>query len=152
MDCLVYIALLALLLGLAFNCFYETIQHTRRLSRNTADVARALQAGERWREDVRRATEAPRLETSATESAFVLPQSGGAVRYALRDGAVLRQALPNTNWIEALPNVSHSSIHRDQRSRLATWRWEVELQSQRGKRHLVPLFTFQAVAGAKEKP
>jgi len=152
LDCLVYIALLALLLGLAFSCFYETTQHTRRLSNNTTDIVRALQAGERWREDVRHATESPRLEPASEETLLVLSQTNDVVRYAFRDGAVLRQTSANTNWIEALPNVKHSEMIRDQRSRVTMWRWELELQSQRGKRHLVPLFTFQAVAAGDKTP
>jgi hypothetical protein len=152
LDCIVYIGLLAVLLTLAFAGFYETTQNTRRLSSNAGDIARALQAGERWREDVRHATGLPRLERSDPEMLLILPRTNGIVRYAFRDGAVLRQVLPETNWFEALPNVKHSEIHRDQRSTVASWRWEVELQSQRGKRHLVPLFTFQAVAGVNETP
>jgi len=152
LDCLVYIALLALLLGLAFTCHYETIQHTRRLSNNTTDIVRTLQAGERWRDDVRRAIEAPRLEQAGSETLLLLPQTNGVVRYTFRDGVVLRQALPNTNWVEALPNAKRSEMLRDQRSRVTMWRWELELQSQRGTRHLIPLFTFQAVAVNHKTP
>jgi hypothetical protein len=152
LDCIVYIGLLAVLLGLAFTCFYETTANTRRLSSNASDIVRTLQAGERWREDVRRAIEAPRLQQADQETLLILPQTNAVVRYAFRDGTVLRQALPNTNWIEALPNVIHSEIHHDQRSHVTGWRWEIELQSNPGKRHIVPLFTFQAVSGAKERP
>ena len=152
LDCLVYIALLALILGLAFACFYETTQHTRRLANNTSDIGRTLQAGERWREDVRHATELPRLESARDETLLVLPQTNGVVRYAFRNGAVLRQTSASTNWIDALPNVKRSEMICDQRSHVIVWRWELELQSQRGKRHLIPLFTFQAVAGGNKAP
>ena len=152
LECLVYIALLTLLLGLAFTCFYETTQHTRRLSSNTADIVRALQAGERWRDDVRHATEPPRFDPMSQEALLVLPQTNGIVRYKLGDGAILRQALPNTNWVETLPNIKRSEMIRDQRSRVTVWRWELELHSQRGKRHLIPLFTFQAVAPGDRTP
>src|SRR5262245_40944303 len=48
-DCLAYIALLALILTMAFAAFYRANDYSRELSRNTADITRALQAGERWR-------------------------------------------------------------------------------------------------------
>jgi Tfp pilus assembly protein PilE len=58
-ECLVYIAVLAVVLNLSFVAYYRYEQHTRSLRRNADDITRALRAGERWREDVRTAIAPP---------------------------------------------------------------------------------------------
>src|SRR5580765_2729022 len=72
-DCLVYIGLLAVLLGLAFIAFYRVSDYSRHLSQNAADISRALYAGERWRKDVRTATGTPQLVQSGEGAVLHLP-------------------------------------------------------------------------------
>jgi len=109
-DCLAYIALLALILTMAFAAFYRANDYSRDLSRNAADIARTLQAGERWRADVRSSTQPPRLETIGNESLLRLASGAGEVTYAFRGGGIFRQALPNTNWVELLPRAASSRM------------------------------------------
>ena len=54
-DCLVYLAIWVVVVGLAFSAFYRCMSYSKNLARNADDIARALKAGERWREDVRAA-------------------------------------------------------------------------------------------------
>lgn len=145
-DCLAYIALLALILTMAFTAFYRTLEHSRDLSRNAADIARALQAGERWRADVRASTRPPRLETIGDESRLRLASVAGEVTYAFRDGGVLRQALPSTNWVELLPRAAGSRMFEERRQHLGVWHWDVELKGGQKVARVRPLFSFQAVA------
>jgi len=151
-DCLAYIALLAIILTMAFMAFYRATEHSRDLSRNAADIARALHAGERWRADVRASTRPPRLELSGDESWLRLLHDAGEVNYAFRDGGVLRQALPNTNWVELLPRVVHSRMLEECRQHVAVWHWEVELKGGQKVARVRPLFSFQAVARSAPKP
>ena len=151
-DCLMYIALLGVILTLALAAFYRTNENSKNLAQNAADIVRALHAGERWREDVRAATGAPRVVEEANETLLQLPQAGGEVRYRWRDGIISRQTTGNTNWTDLLPNVKSSLMEPDPRGHVTAWRWELELQGRQKVARVKPLFTFQAVPAAGVKP
>src|SRR5213593_4873328 len=55
-DCLVYLAIWTVVVGLAFSAFFRCMSYSKNLARNADDIARALKAGERWRQDVRAAS------------------------------------------------------------------------------------------------
>jgi len=153
-ECLVYIAVSSVLLGLAFAAFYRVMENAKGLRRNAADIARVLQAGERWREDIHRATGPLRLVSSqgAVEQMFHVPQRPGEAVYFFTGTNVLRRAGPDARWMEVLVGVKVSRMDRDRRERITAWRWEVELSAGRKKPLVRPLFTFQAVAPAQEQP
>src|SRR5262245_15843013 len=147
-DCLVYLAIWAVVVGLAFLTFYRVMSYSKNLERNADDIARALKAGERWREDVRAAIGPPNLVTwePGVAQALHLPQKSGEVIYLCVDGAVLRQSGTNAPWIPALRGVKSSRMEKDNRQRIVSWRWEVELKNKQKVARARPLFTFQAVA------
>src|SRR5439155_6455149 len=91
-ECLVYLAVSSLLLGLALAAFYRVMENATGVRRNAADIARVLRAGERWREDIRRASGPLKLVTveGAVEQAVHVPQSGGEVIYLFTGTNVLR--------------------------------------------------------------
>ena len=154
-ECLVYLVISSLLLGLAFAAFYRVMDNARSLRRNAADIARALKAGERWRDDVHRAAGPVRLvvsEDGGTVQAFHVPQRTGEVVYFFTETNVLRRADPDAPWVEALGAVKHSRLVRDLREGVAAWRWEMELDPGRKEPLVRPLFTFQAAAPAAETP
>lgn len=153
-DCLVYIALLLVLLTLAFMTFYKTFDASKALSRHAADTARALNAGERWRADVRAATAPPRLEQTDGEAVLHLPRGNEEILYAFREGAVLRRSptATNTEWEPFLSEVKASRMLADPRQRVMAWRWELELAPAGEAKRVKPLFTFQAVVGLTQKP
>jgi len=147
-DCLVYLAIWAVVVGLAFSAFYRSMSYSANLARNADDIARALKAGERWREDVRAATGPFKLVAveASVEQALHIPQKTGEVIYLFIDGAVLRQTGTNAPWIPALSGVKSSRMERDERQRVVSWRWDVELKNKQKVARVRPLFTFQAVA------
>jgi len=49
-ECLIYLSVWSVLLGLSFAAFYRVWDNATRLRRSAADIARVLQAGERWRD------------------------------------------------------------------------------------------------------
>jgi hypothetical protein len=151
-DVLVYIALLALILGLAFAAFYRTLEHSRQLERNVADVLHALRTGERWRKDMRSATQPPSLARSAEALTLRIPHAHGHVAYVFRDGAVFREEAPGGQQLEVLPNVKASDFHRDAHRHVTAWRWELELRGKQTATRVQPLFTFQAVAPTEVQP
>jgi len=153
-DCMAYIALLLLLLTLAFMAFYQTTDNSKHLSRNAADIVRVLNAGERWRADVRSAVRPAALTQTPRETILHLPHSQGEVLYAFRDGTVLRQATTNATpiWETFLTDIKSSTMKLDRRSRVTAWRWEVELQAAQKVARVRPLFTFQAVPAQSVTP
>ena len=110
-DCLVYIAIWMVVTGLAFSAFYRSLNYTRQLNRYTDDIALTMQVGERWREDIRRAT-AP-LQMVGVESSIAqalhIPQKTNEVIYLFIDGMVLRQAQTNA-VVTGLVNNSNAWI------------------------------------------
>ncbi len=144
LDCLVYLSLLMIVLGLAYAGFYAVFENTMRLNRNAADIVRALQAGDQWREDVRRASGAPKLLELQGQTALHIPQTNGDLVYFFKTNTVLRKAGAAAPVL-FLPQVKDSRMEIDQRRHVASWRWEVELQKPGTTSRLKPLFTFQAV-------
>jgi Tfp pilus assembly protein PilE len=138
-ECLVYIAVFAVVLNLSFVAYYHYDQHTRNLRRNADDITRALRAGERWREDVRTAIAPPH----AIENGLAIPQQSGEVAYVFTDGAVWRQT--GATRVVVLKQIKASTISDDSRQRVNAWRWELELASPQKVVLVRPLFTFTAV-------
>lgn len=150
-DCLVYIALLALILELAFGAFYRTMEHSTQLERNAADILAALRAGERWREDVRAATGPLQVESNAVTTVLHIPRASGEITYVLRAGSLQRQESPGGQREELLSKVQAARFDRDAREHVTAWRWELELRGRQPIARVQPRFTFQAVARAETK-
>ena len=147
LECLAYVALLGLVLTLALGAFYRTTDHSRQLARNAGDIVRTLQAGERWREDIRSAQGPVRLLRTNSEDVLLIPRTNGAVAgYVWRAGAVWRQANSVSPWQPFLAPVKSSRMEMDRRQRVVAWRWELELQGARKKARVQPKFAFEAVA------
>jgi len=64
-ECMVYIALFALIFGLAMATFNLCWDDSKALHYATDDIAAALYAGEQWRADIRNATGDITVETTA---------------------------------------------------------------------------------------
>jgi hypothetical protein len=145
-DLMVYLALFTLIFGMALAAFYEVNDNSNRISRNAADMVRALRVGEKWRADVRAATSQPRIIQSDGESALVLTQPSGEVRYLSKGGAVYRQD-PGKQPMMILPAVKSSTMESDPRLKVTAWRWDLELAPSGKSKptHVPPLFTFTAV-------
>ena len=139
-EMLVYIAVLAVVVNLAFFAYYRYDQQMRNVRRNADDIVRAMRAGERWRDDVRNATASPR----AIEDGMVIPWRSGEIVYVFADGTVWRRAAGSQTV--ALKNVSASTMSSDPRDRVSAWRWELELTSPKKTVLMRPLFTFTAVS------
>src|SRR5690349_18177766 len=60
-ECLVYISLVFVILGMATVAFYRCFDNMKSLRRNSNDITQALNVGELWREDVRAATKPVRF-------------------------------------------------------------------------------------------
>ena len=147
-EALVYIALIGAVLGIGYSAMYRCLDSSIALRRNADDIASALQAGERWRADIRAATTAPRTEVVEGGQLLHLDSPRGEVTYRFGTNGVSRQ-LSGGGWANLLPRVKSSTMTTDPREHITAWRWEVELRPRVTASvkpgHLRPLFTFIAV-------
>ncbi len=146
MECLVYMAVSVVLLGIATMALYEGLDNMKALRSNADDIARALQAGELWREDVRSAT-GP-IHLAGNGETIEIPNPSGNIFYRFADARVSRRTGLDTAWRVVLPRVQRSQMAADARQGVTAWRWELELKtSRRAHIRVHPLFTFFAVPG-----
>ena len=148
-EALVYMAVLFVIVGMAYTAMYRSMNASAGLRRNANDIESALKAGERWREDVREAVRPPRVENVGhNETILHLPQARGEVSYRFSDNRVSRRS-GQSEWFALLENVKVSTFIADQRSKVTAWRWEVELRPYRKRiSSIPPLFTFISVPSA----
>ena len=151
-EMLVYMAMLAVLFTLGYAAMYKSMDASTGLRRNANDITQALNAGERWREDVRAATQAIRLDSTTNEESLLhIPQPKAEVMYRFASNCVSRR-VGTGEWSPALEHVNASAFISDPRQKVVAWKWEVELQPYRKSlTRLHPLFTFLAVPAAQTK-
>jgi Tfp pilus assembly protein PilE len=145
-DAMVYIAILGIILALAYEGFYTALTNARRLNRYTSDIAHALRVGEQWRAELRGCSAEPRFEQSPDNTILVLPHKSGEICYTFWKNALFRLPPGQSNWVSVVPNVQKSTMLRDQRDKIPTWRWELELKAHHNNPKIKPLFTFEAVS------
>ncbi len=146
LECLVYIGLFAVILGLALASFYLCWDNSKALMYAADDIAAALRAGERWRADVRNATGKITVETTSQGEFLRIPRGKSVILYSFSAGEVHRQ-LASSDFSELLlATVQASQMVGDPRGPVKAWRWELELKSRRKEAHLPLLFTFEAAA------
>lgn len=152
MECLVYISVVAVVLGIGSMAFWKCWDAYKGLHRNADDIVRALRAGEQWRADIRRAIGPVRPESDDGRQRLYIPGPGGEIVYTWTSGEVRRQARPAAPGALLLTKVKSSRMQLNSRQHLTAWRWELELQPDRKKARLRPLFSFEAVPGSTLVP
>jgi hypothetical protein len=80
-ECMVYLALLTLVLAGASVLFFRSWDTSLGLRRTMDDISTTLKTGERWRQDVRSAIRPPRLEKTEAGEYIYLPQKSGEIVY-----------------------------------------------------------------------
>jgi Tfp pilus assembly protein FimT len=144
-ECLVYISVLAVLLGIGFAAFYRCFDTSRTLRYAGEDLGAALRCGERWRADVRSATGEIVIEKNQNEQTLRIPQNTNEpLVYEFASNQVHR--ISNGRSAVVLRNVKSSRMEIQKRGDVVAWRWEMELSPRRGKTKLRPMFTFEAVS------
>lgn len=144
-ECMIYLSVVMVVVGLAMALLYRALEANRGLDRNSQDIARALRAGEQWREDVRRAEGPIQHERINNMEQIRIPQAGGEVFYAWTEGVLWRAGLEHTNYVPLLSGVKACQIIKDQRLQVSAYRLEIELAQRQKAARLRPLFSFGAV-------
>jgi type II secretory pathway pseudopilin PulG len=143
-ETVVYISVLFVLLGAAYMAMYRCIDRSVALRRNANALTSALEAGERWRADVRAATGSVQTDKDLLR----IPTSRGEIAYRFEDHSVMRRISSNS-WVELLPGIKTSDMQPDRRQQVTAWRWDFELLPTRkdtaDTNRFHPLFTFLAV-------
>jgi hypothetical protein len=149
MECLVYLAVFFLLLGIAMAAFYTCWDRSVVLQYATDSVESALRAGERWRSDVRGATGKISVETTPAGELLRIPHGKDEIFYSFHDGAV-RRKLASQDFSELLPvQIKSSQMETEMRNQTTVCRWELELKPPHKEAHMPLLFTFEAVPTTK---
>jgi hypothetical protein len=143
LECMVYIIVFTILLGIGMAAFYFCWDHSKALIYATDDITSALRAGERWRADVRGATGAILVEPTAEGETATIPEGTKEIFYRFDAGEVRRQIASSGFSELLLPGVKSSQMKMDARGGVSAWRWEVELIQRRKETHLPLLFTFE---------
>jgi hypothetical protein len=147
-EALVYIGLVFVVLGTGYAIMYRCVENSVLLRRNAQDMASVLNAGERWRADIR--SSRPPLQIENTENGQTLRLKGavGEVVYRFETNTVTCSA-QGQPVIRLLSNVKSSEMRASPRQKVIAWQWEVELlprakgYSKPGR--VRPLFSFTAV-------
>jgi hypothetical protein len=145
-ECLVYIAVFGILLGIATLAFYFCWDHTRAVMLTADDVESALRAGETWRADVRAATGPITVETTAAGEIVKIPGHERDIVYRYAGGELCRE-IPSQNFSRVvLLKVKNSDMKAESRPYVSAWRWNLQLTPRRNEGPFPSLFTFEAVS------
>ena len=144
-ECLVYVAVFVILLGIGTAAFYFCWDHSKAVVMATDDITSALRAGERWRADVRTATGNISVEKTTDGEVVRIPTKEKDIFYRFESGGVRREVSGLNNSQLLLPKVKTSQMRAEARNTVNAWRWELELTQRRKETHLPLLFTFEAV-------
>ena len=138
-ECLVYMSVLAVVLGIASAAFYRCWDDNKAMTRNGNDIVRTLKAGEIWRDDMRAATGPIQIATTNSEQTVRIPRGNKELIYSFANGEVRKQMDTNSAWQIVLSKVKSSQMQIDKREQVTAWRWEVELESTRKKSPHAPV-------------
>jgi len=145
-ECLVYLSVITVILGLALGAFYVCWDRSKALHYATDDINAALHAGERWRADIRNATGKITVQTTPEGERLRIPCGTNVLIYSFHANEVRRQ-IASSDFSELLmPKVKISQMMKETRGPVAAWRWEVELTPHRSETRLPMQFTFEAAA------
>jgi len=145
-ECLVYISVFAILLGVGTGAFYVFWDNSTVLRETTDDITGALRAGEIWRTDVRGASGKIQTENSSDGVLVAIPQSGGEIFYRLSGDTLWRRTTAANYWTPVLHHIRNSQMQMDDRDGIQAWRWELKLIPRRAQEKMPLEFSFEAVA------
>lgn len=144
-ECLVYIAVLGVLLSVGGLTAAKAWDAHRALSRNANDIHRAMNAGERWRQEVRHAIRPIEFNSTHSHALCRITTASGLVEYQVADGTLQRREGEHGAWLNVLPRVRTSEMSVTNLHGVSACRWELAMEPAHKRARLQPLFTFTAV-------
>jgi Tfp pilus assembly protein PilE len=144
-ECLVYVAVFSILLGLGTAAFYLCWDNTRAVIGTADKIETALRAGERWRADVRSATGAIAIETTTDGETVRIPEAGREIVYRFAGGEVHRDLASPPRSQLLFEKVKTSEMKTESRNGVTAWSWNLELTTTHRILTYPLWFTFEAV-------
>lgn len=149
LECLVYMAILFVVVGCATAIFFRSWTDSKALHRNATDILAALHAGDQWRDDVRKAIGPVQVAETSDGEQIRIPSAQGTTYYTFSNGKISRQGAGDSIGQVWLDSVKASQMQMEKRNDISSWRWELELKSSIRTAKFHPLFTFEAVPGGR---
>ncbi|HXF09644.1 MAG TPA: hypothetical protein VN625_02590, partial [Desulfuromonadaceae bacterium] len=129
--------------------FFLMLNSSTALRYNANDISRAMEAGERWRADVRGATGWIQSGVSTNGVTFSIPHRKAVVAYRLSEDTLWRQNTSTSPWVPVLNRVKNSQMETAMRGTARTCVWELELIPRKTVAKVPLAFSFEAVAPDK---
>lgn len=142
-ETLVYVALFAVVSGVAVELFITGSNAAHSVSRACDRIVNVTRQGDRWRADVRNALDITVNEQH--DSVEIVTRGGNVIEYTFRDHTVWRShnAGSETAFI---PRVQQCRFTRYSPDQPRAWKMALELREESGNAGVEPLFDFIAVA------
>jgi hypothetical protein len=140
-EVLIYIAVLAVVTGLALSLFHRGFANSRNLRLAADDVLRISRLGDRWRERVRQAADF-RLDQAEMS---IVHSGGKTFFYKFADGAIKEKEGDAGQWRTLMANIKSCSFTEIKNPGFTTWELNVELRTRTPNAKVKPLFSFIAV-------
>lgn len=150
-EALVYISVLFVVLGVGYFAVHRFIDHSVALRHYSDDINGAVNAGERWRADVRSSAGITLTPDQSGARLVSLRSATNSIEYRFAEQTVFRRVNGGT-WTRVLANVKQSRMESEKRGAVVAWRWELLLTpgtKTKAPPRVQPLFTFLAVPGSK---
>lgn len=147
-EVIAYMAMFFVITGLAYDALYRCWTASAEFRRNSEEAARALQAGEQWRADVRAATGPIEASSMHDGQTVRIPGAGGEIVYDWRGERLSRSDARGRAEV-VLSRIKSSRMADELKPFGAVWRWDLELTA-KPKWRTRPLFSFAAVAPQEE--
>ena len=144
-ECLVYIAVLGVLISIGGFTAAKAWDAHRAVARNANDIHRPMNAGERWRAEVRSAVRPLEVVSAGSNTVWRIATTGGVIEYQLAEGVLQRRDSADGAWLDVLPRVRASTMSVVNPSGVTACRWELEMEPPHKRARQRPLFTFTAV-------
>ena len=145
-ECLVYVALFAVLLTCATRFFTVVYHHNKAVAKAASYTNAALDAARHWRRDIANAKGEPELIRSERFDVIRIDQaSGGQVSYRVNGTRLERHN--SKEWVPIIRRVASSIMLPDQREHVRAWRWELAMETKSRFLGDPVRFSFTAVPG-----
>ena len=149
-EAVVYLSLVFIVAGGASMVALKLTEQSKRLKEKTDLIARTLQVGEIWRKEIREATGPIVLIEEDGFIDLIVPADGDDIVYRYFENSLWRSGSRSEDASFLFSKLQRSEMIQDQRGDVTSWRWELELPSEREVARVKPYFTFQAVQGFKQ--
>ncbi len=142
LETLVYLAVFAVILELAYEACFRSDSNLRHFSGVAGDILGTTRVGEQWREEIRHATGRVRSEIENGAEVFQIPGKEGEISYRFGDHALWRRSGSGEVWLKVLPSVEDCRFLQERVHGIDVWRCELRLTSRSAHPKVLPLFSF----------